>query len=444
MVLIGSGEHYGSVVNLDFDYKKYLQATAADGMNTTRLFTGAYIEKLGDFGIAKNTLAPVAGRLVLPWQRSATVGYALGGTKFDLTKWDDAYFNRLRDFVIEARQNGVIVEVNLFSAHYADGWKYSAFNPKNNVNKTDSIASSLVNTLQNGNILAYQEAYVRKIVRELNGFDNLYFEIQNEPWAEQTDIVLRRDEYGSEKDWRSTLQVVSQRSNDWQRQVARWIKDEENRLPTKHLISQDVSNFHYPITDADPNMSIFTFHYALPEAVSENYHLNKVIGFNETGFAGRSDSTYRRQAWRFLMAGGGLFNQLDYSYSVGAETGQDTTYSAPGGGSPALRAQYKILKNFFGKLNFIQFRPDQSVVTAAPGAMTKALSDGRSQWVIYYEPMAVKAHDLTLNLPKGNYQAEWTDVLTGKSLKRETITTGRLSIPDSKSDKVVVISAVRK
>ena len=444
MVLIGSGEHYGSVINLDFDYKKYLRATAADGMNTTRLFTGAYIEKSGDFGIAKNTLAPVAGRLILPWQRSTTAGYALGGTKFDLTKWDDAYFSRLRDFVTEARQNGVIVEVNLFSAHYADGWKYSAFNPKNNVNQTDSIVSPLVNTLQNGNILAYQEAYVRKLVRELNGFDNIYFEIQNEPWADQTDIVLRRDEYGSEKDWRSTLQVVSQRSNDWHRQVVRWIKDEESRLPLKHLISQDISNFHYPITDADPNISIFTFHYALPEAVTENYYLNKVIGFNETGFAGRSDSTYRRQAWRFLMAGGGLFNQLDYSYSVGAETGQDTSYSAPGGGSPALRAQYKILKNLIEKLNFIQLHPDPSVVAAAPGAMTKALSDGRSQWAIYYEPMAVKTHNLTLNLPKGTYQAEWTDVLTGKLLKRETITTGRLSVPDSKSDKVVVISAGRK
>ena len=444
MVLIGSGEHYGSVVNLDFDYKKYLRATAADGMNTTRLFTGAYIEKLGDFGIAKNTLAPVSGRLILPWQRASTAGYALGGNRFDLTKWDDAYFSRLRDFVTEARQQGVIVEVNLFSAHYADGWKYSAFNPKNNVNKTDSVASPSVNTLQNGNILAHQEAYVRKIVRELNGFGNIYFEIQNEPWAEQTDVVLRRDEYGSEKDWRSTLQVVSQRSNDWQRQVARWIKDEESRLPIKHLISQDVSNFHYPITDADPNISIFTFHYALPEAVTENYYLNKVIGFNETGFAGRSDSTYRRQAWRFLMAGGGLFNQLDYSYSVGAETGQDTSYSAPGGGSSALRAQYKILKDFFSKLNFIQFRPDQAIVTAAPGAMTKALSDGRSQWVIYYEPMAVKTHDLTTNLPKGTYQAEWTDVLTGKLLKRETVSTGRLSVPNSKSDKVVVISAVKK
>ncbi|GAB3903433.1 hypothetical protein GCM10028803_31880 [Larkinella knui] len=439
ILIVGSGEHYGAVVNLDFNYVRYLQATATDGMNTTRLFTGAYIEKLGDFGIQKNTLAPAEGRLLLPWRRSQEAGYALGGNKFDLNQWDDAYFDRLKDFMTQARQHGIIVEVNLFSAHYSDGWKYSALNPKNNVNKTDSLPSQRVNTLQNGNLLVYQERYVRKIVRELNGFGNCYFEIQNEPWADQTEIILKHNEYGPEKDWRSTLQVVSQRSNDWHRQVARWIRDEESKLPVQHLISQNISNFHYPIADADPTISIFNFHYALPEAVTENYQLNRVIGFNETGFAGRDDATYRRQAWRFLMAGGGLFNQLDYSYSVGAETGQDTSYKAPGGGSPALRAQFRIMKDFFGKLNFVDYKPDHQVVASAPGAMAQALSNGKSEWVIYYEPMAVKPHDVRLNLHKGTYQAAWTDVATGRKLKTETVINGRLPVPADGNEKVVVI-----
>ncbi|GAB3338092.1 hypothetical protein GCM10027299_49880 [Larkinella ripae] len=441
ILLIGSGEHYGSVVNLDFDYSRYLRATAADGMNTTRLFAGAYVEKLGDFGIMKNTLAPAEGRLVLPWRRSSEAGYALGGARFDLNQWDPAYFERLKNFMTEARRNGVIVEINLFSAHYADGWNYSALNPRNNVNQTDSIRSQWVNTLENGNLLAHQETYVRKLVRELNGFDNLYFEIQNEPWADQTDITRMRNEYGPDNDWRSTLQVVSQRSNAWHRRVAQWIRDEESRLPNRHLISQNVSNFHYPIADADPNISIFTFHYALPEAVTENYHLNRVIGFNETGFAGRADATYRRQAWRFLMAGGGLFNQLDYSYSVGSETGQDTIYKAPGGGSPTLRAQFKILKNFFETLDFVQLKPDPAVVAVAPGATTQALGNGKSEWLIYYEPLAVKPYDLQLRLKSGSYRAEWTDVVTGQKLKTATVTNGRLAVPEGPNEKVVVIRA---
>ena len=438
-ILVGSGEHYGSVINLDFDYKKYLQTTNSDGLNTTRLFTGAYIEKLGDFGIKKNSLAAAEGRLLLPWRRSNTPGFALGGNKFDLGQWDENYFSRLKDFISEANRNGVIVEVNLFSSHYAGGWEYSALNSKNNVNNTDAIPSVKVNTLQNGNILSQQERYVRKIVRELNGFDNLYFEIQNEPWADQSDTVLLRTEYTATSEWRSTIQVVSQRSNEWQKQVAKWISGEEAGLSKKHLISQNISNFFYPVADADPAISIFNFHYAFPQAVSENYHLNKVIGFNETGFAGRSDTIYRRQAWRFLMAGGGLFNQLDYSFSVGSEDGHDTSYSAPGGGSPALRRQLRILRKFFEELDFIRLRPDYEIVAAAPGASTRALSDGKTQWVVYYEPMSLSNNEMRLNLPAGNYQAVWREVTTGSILKSEKVTNGQLIVPAGAGDKVVVV-----
>jgi hypothetical protein len=439
-MLIGSGEHYGSVVNLDFDYKKYLETLGKEGLNITRLFTGAYIEKQGDFGIQKNTLAPAEGKILLPWQRSSNSGYVLGGNKFDLTKWDTSYFTRLKDYMTVASKNGVVVEINLFSSHYGNGWSYSAFNRKNNVNQTDSIAANKANTLDNGNILQFQEQYVRKIVRELNSFNNIYFEVQNEPWADQTDTALIRNEYGDTTDWRSTIQVVSKRSDEWQRRVAGWIKEEENKLPKKHLISQNISNFYYPVTNPDPNISVFNFHYTLPEAVRENYHLNKVIGFNETGFAGRSDKTYRRQAWRFIMAGGGLFNHLDYSFSLGFENGQDTTYTAPGGGSVAFRKQLGILKDFFNRLNFVSLKPGNATVVASPGAMTETLTDGRSQWVVYYEPMTATPGKLILNLPAGAYKAVWTDVATGLEEKSGTIQNGQIDVPSGINDKVLVIS----
>ncbi len=94
-ILVGSGEHYGAVVDLDFDHKTYLQALAKDSLNITWLFTGAYVEKPGDFGIQKNTLAPAKGRLTMPWKRSSTPSYALGGNKFDLTQWKAANSTQL-------------------------------------------------------------------------------------------------------------------------------------------------------------------------------------------------------------------------------------------------------------------------------------------------------------------------------------------------------------
>src|SRR3982074_114892 len=72
--LITSGEHYGAVLNLDFDFVPYLDELHSRGFNLTRTFTGTYREIPGSFKIVGNTLAPAPGRYAAPWARSATPG----------------------------------------------------------------------------------------------------------------------------------------------------------------------------------------------------------------------------------------------------------------------------------------------------------------------------------------------------------------------------------
>jgi hypothetical protein len=125
-ILITSGEHYGAVLNLDFDYERYLDALAADGLNNTRIFSGTYREVPGSFGITNNTLAPKTGRYACPWARSDTPGYFDGTNKFDLTRFDPGYFDRLKKFMTAARDRGIIVEVVLFCPFYRDAmWEAS-------------------------------------------------------------------------------------------------------------------------------------------------------------------------------------------------------------------------------------------------------------------------------------------------------------------------------
>src|SRR3954451_397261 len=57
-ILVGSTEHYGAVMNLDFDYAPYLDELARHGLNQTRTFSGTYREVPGSFGITDNTLSP--------------------------------------------------------------------------------------------------------------------------------------------------------------------------------------------------------------------------------------------------------------------------------------------------------------------------------------------------------------------------------------------------
>jgi hypothetical protein len=98
-------------------------------MNYTRLFGGSYVEAPGkSFGIRRNDLAPEAAKFVAPWARSSEPGYAGGGNKLDLSKWNPEYFSRLHDFLGEASRLGIVVEIGLFSSQYGEmQWNLSPF-----------------------------------------------------------------------------------------------------------------------------------------------------------------------------------------------------------------------------------------------------------------------------------------------------------------------------
>lgn len=159
IALITDGEHYGSVINGAFDWHTYLATLQADGLNFTRIFGGSYVEvPAKSFGIRHNTLAPEKCKLILPWARSNEPGYAGGGNKFDLDKWNPEYFQRLHAFLSEAQRRGIVVELSLFSSQYGEAqWKVSPINAANNVNHLDEVSWQQINTLHNGNLLAIEE-----------------------------------------------------------------------------------------------------------------------------------------------------------------------------------------------------------------------------------------------------------------------------------------------
>jgi len=395
-ILITSGEHYGAVLNRDFNYNKYLKALQSYGFNLTRTFSGAYCEPVGAFKIENNTLAPAKGRLICPWARSKTPGYANGSNKFDLTKWDAAYFKRLRNFAAEASKRGVVVELVLFCPFYKDDmWKLSPMNAANNINDIGKMKRTEVYTLKYPRLLAVQDAMVRKIVKELKGFDNAYYEICNEPY------------FGG-----VTL--------EWQNHIAETIVKTEANFKTKHLIAQNIANKSKKIVKPNPHVSIFNFHYAKPPtAVTENYGLNKVIGDDETGFAGSGPKPYRLEGWDFIIAGGAVYDNLDYSFTVGHEDGT-AKINAPGGGGAVLHKQLKILKDFINSFNFIRMKPDNSVIKGGvpEKATARALVQVGRAYAIYINGGS-KAN-LAVELPGGTYTAEWVNTKTGNVDKKET------------------------
>lgn len=403
-VLITSGEHYGALLNLDFDYRKYLDTLAADGMMLTRVFSGAYVEPEGAFNIARNTLAPLPGRFISPWARSDQPGYANGGNRFDLGHWNESYFNRLRDLVAYAREKGIVIEFTLFCPMYEDKqWNLSPMNARNNINGVGGVGRLDVHTLdRHGGLLAIEEALTRKLVTELNPTDNVMFEIMNEPYAGGVPMA-------------------------WQHRIADVIAETERGLPNKHLITQNIANKSATIDAPHAGVSVFNFHYAAPpDAVSTNYHLNRVIGDNETGFRGTTDTPYRLEAWDFILSGGGLFNNLDYSFAAGFETGTFVyPASQPGGGNAAFRRQMKVLSDFIHGFDFVHMRPDNSVVRGGfpAGVTARALVEPGKAMAIFVRDGGASTV-LNVEVPAGTWTATWIDTKTGATARTANIVGG--------------------
>jgi hypothetical protein len=437
MALVTSAEHYGALVNLDFNYRKYLEALASDGMNYTRIFTGSYFEIPGEsFGIQNNTLAPDRGRVITPWK--VVEDNDSQNTTYDLSAWNDAYFIRLTDFMTTAAEHDIIVEVTLFSSVYRDAhWDICPQNPDNNINIKHAVSRLQTHTMDNGDLFAYQENFVRKMVRELNRFDNFFFEIQNEPWSDHTVPVynIMNKEELKANDWTNKADFASQESLAWQNRIAAVIVNEESRLARKHLIAQNYSNFKAPVPAVSEHISIINFHYAWPEAARWNYHYNRVIGFDESGFVGSEDTVYRRQAWRFMLSGGGLFNNLDYSFYVGHEDGTGKN-KAPGGGGAALRRQLKILSDFLHSFDLERLQPNYSCVVSSPGLIPYVLSDNNDAFAVFLRAVGTQNTTLALCSGDNKYRVWKINTITGQvsdaaGISPENgILTVDISIPD--------------
>lgn len=427
-VLLTSAEHYGAVLNLDFDYDRYFSALQKDGLNLTRTFSGTYVELPHSFGITDNTLAPEAPRFIAPWVRSAVAGTNDRGAKYDLTQWDAAYFARLKDFMKQASEAGVLVEFTLFCTLYEDSlWAASPMNAANNINGVGTCARGEVFKLLHDDLTEVQVALTRKIVQELKDFDNLIYEVCNEPYVDDTVNM------------------------EFQHRIVDTIVEEETKLGVRHLISLNIANQKAQVENPHPEVKVLQFHYAHPEAVTMNHHHNRVIGDNETGFSGKEDFPYRSEAWDFILAGGAVFNHLDYSFTAKHPEGDFMAFESPGGGGPAIRKQISVLKQFVEGFDFVKMQPSLPLVSkVSKPVRAQSLAEPGVAYAVYVrmkkEALAAGAPikaEFDLEMPEGTYSVEWLNTKTGEKTVGEAIVHGggksRVVTPEFFEDIAVAI-----
>ncbi|MGI6209391.1 MAG: DUF6298 domain-containing protein [Anaerolineae bacterium] len=176
-----------------FDYQEYLDFMEAHGHNFMRMWTWDHTE-MAPWTEEKLYFCP------MPYARTGP-GLALDGKpKFDLSRWNQAYFDRLRSRVEEAGQRGIYVSIMLFEAWClrhahpeADPWPSHPYNLLNNINGVNGDPNGDgkgdVYTLDVPEVVEYQKAYIRKVVDTVNDLDNVLFEIINETMDDERGVA---------------------------------------------------------------------------------------------------------------------------------------------------------------------------------------------------------------------------------------------------------------
>ena len=153
---------------------RFLDALKANGNNFTRVWTQFHFAD----GASPFERTRVNGRL-----------------KYDLTKIDSAYLDKLLAFVRKANDRNIVVQVCLFDPiqiedpkEYPNRWKFSPYNPSNSetaflTNDNNRFRQFLDST---GNVWQkVRSNLIDKVVSHLKNETNVIYEVMNEPTISQ-------------------------------------------------------------------------------------------------------------------------------------------------------------------------------------------------------------------------------------------------------------------
>lgn len=325
----------------------------------------------------------------LPWERTGPGKAIDGKPKFDLTRFDPAYFERLRSRVVAAGERGIYVSVmffegwGLFHGNRRRGtdegwaWKNHPFNPANNINHLSvegaDALSGRVHNLRNPEVNRLQAAYIRKVVDTVNDLDNVLYEVINE---------------GGEQEW-----------NWW---VIRTVQEYERTKPRQHPVGNTghgaeriKTMLASPADWVSPGRA--DGYAEDPPAWNE-----KKVSLLDTdhvwGVGG--NATW---VWKSFLRGHNPIFMDPYDGSVlGADRGWEAIRRALG--------QSRALAD---RMNLARMIPHNELASTQ-----YCLADPGREYVVL---QPAKGEAFTLELKAGTYQAEWIDASGGSAAGNERI-----------------------
>ncbi len=120
-----------------------------------------------------------------PWLRTGPGNASDGSPKFDLSKFNQGYFDRLRDRVKQLNAAGIYAGVYFFTGEWLNSFRFSGdgypFTGTNNINRVDDGGGTGAVTMNAQNaVTEIQDAYVKKVIDTLNDLPNVLWIVSEE------------------------------------------------------------------------------------------------------------------------------------------------------------------------------------------------------------------------------------------------------------------------
>jgi hypothetical protein len=379
-----------------FDYAAYMKWMVAHNFNFMRLWTA----ELPNAGPGPDYWEGNFVALPWKWQRSGPGNATDGGLKFDLTKLDQNYFDRMRSRVITAGQNGIYVAVMLFNGfewqndiNSKDGNPFLDLNNINAINCPGTCPSD--SSQMPDQVWKIEQAYIRKVVDTVNDLDNVLYEVANEAGAS---------------------------SDLWQARVITFVKQYEATKPKQH-----------PVGMTHQGRSNLTLYKSAADWISPGSRLppsdgTKVI-INDTDHSYgppdmKHDGLAAQRAWvweNFTTGNNVAFMDPYLTKWPGRNSPEGSTVDPEVGVRPDK--YWDVIRNAMGstltyanRMNLVAMTPQGSLSTTG-----YCLANAGAEYLVY-QP---SAGPFTVNLLAGTYQYEWLNPST-----HSIGSSGTVSVPD--------------
>jgi len=314
------------------------------------------------------------------------------GDKYDLTKYNPAYFDRLKKRLREAARKNLYVSVMLFEGWSVIGkkhgrspmaWPRHPYHKDNNINGINGDPNgdgkgSEVHSLQISAITKLQEAYVKHFIDQLNGFDNIVWEIGNE---------------------------CNRESIKWQYHMIDFIKKYEAKKPKQHLVW---INFGYKeVFDPKCHADIVSPGGSRAFINNPPATTGKKVVIADSDHLGPLSVTFDLM-WQWFTRGMHPI-LMDCKYQNLAWWG-GSSFQREHTKWQKMRDALGTMQTYADKMNLVKMVP-QNEKSNSPSSTRYCLYNKGKEYIIF-QPAREKA--FTVDLPAGKYAYEWIIPTTGK------------------------------